>query len=268
MSILREGMVGAEVHELQRLLIAAGFNAPDTCIYGSDTAAAVRAAQRRFGLVVDGIAGSKTLAALQAGIRNARHLTDADLQAAAEKLNVPLAAIRAVNEVESKGNGFLADGRPVILFERHVMYDQLKKAGKDADALARQFPNVVNKEPGGYAGKAGEYMRLAQASQIDEVCALSSASWGLFQIMGYHARRLDYHDVHEFVAAMRTSEAAQLDAFVRFIAADPTLQKALAGGKWAAFALGYNGKNYKANLYDVKLERAFDRYQAEEAVAA
>ncbi|WP_316856208.1 peptidoglycan-binding protein, partial [Ralstonia mannitolilytica] len=143
-------MVGAEVHELQRLLIAAGFNAPESCIYGPDTAAAVRAAQRRFGLVVDGIAGPKTLGALQAGIRNARHLTDADLQAAAEKLNVPLAAIRAVNEVESKGNGFLADGRPVILFERHVMYDQLKKAGKDADALARQFPNVVNKDPGGY----------------------------------------------------------------------------------------------------------------------
>jgi hypothetical protein len=176
--------------------------------------------------------------------------------------------VRAVNEVESNGSGFLPDGRPVILFERHVMYDQLKKAGKDADALALQFPNVVNKTRGGYAGKAAEYMRLAQAIQIDEVCALSSASWGLFQIMGYHARRLDYHDVQEFVAAMRTSEGAQLGAFVRFIAADPVLQKALAGAKWPAFAGAYNGSDYKANLYDVKLERAYNRYLAEEQVAA
>jgi len=261
-------MIGAEVHELQRLLIANSFNAPDSCVFCADTAAAVRAVQKRFGLVVDGIAGPKTLAALQAGMRNTRHLTAADLQTAADTLNVPLAAVRAVNEVESLGSGFLPDGRPVILFERHVMYDQLKKAGKDADALALQFPNVVNKARGGYAGKAAEYMRLAQASQIDEVCALSSASWGLFQVMGYHARRLDYHDVREFVAAMRTSEAAQLDAFVRFIAADPTLQKVLAGAKWPAFAAGYNGPAYKDNLYDVKLERAFNRYQAEDQVAA
>lgn len=268
MSILREGMVGAEVLELQRMLIANGFNAPDSCVYCEDTAAAVRAVQRRFGLVVDGIAGPKTLAALQAGVRSTRHLTAADLQTAADTLKVPLAAVRAVNEVESLGSGFLPDGRPVILFERHVMYDQLKKAGKDADAIALRFPNVVNKTRGGYAGKAAEYMRLAQAIQIDEVCALSSASWGLFQIMGYHARRLDYHDVQEFVAAMRTSEGAQLEAFVRFIAADPALQKALAGGKWAAFAGGYNGPGYKANLYDVKLERAYNRYLAEEQVAA
>ena len=268
MSILREGMIGAEVHELQRLLIAAGFNAPDSCVYCPDTAAAVRAVQQRFGLVVDGIAGPKTVAALQSGLRSPRHLTAADLQAAADTLKVPLAAVRAVNEVESLGSGFLADGRPVILFERHVMYDQLKKAGKDADALALQFPNVVNRKRGGYVGKAGEYMRLAQAIQIDETCALSSASWGLFQIMGYHARRLEYRDVQEFVTAMRTSEAAQLEAFVRFIAADPALQKALAGRKWAAFSAGYNGPAYKTNLHDVKMERAFERYQAEEQVAA
>ncbi|WP_328515044.1 N-acetylmuramidase domain-containing protein [Ralstonia pseudosolanacearum] len=34
--------------------------------------------------------------------------------------------MRAVNEVESRGSGFLPDGRPVILFERHVMYRQLQ----------------------------------------------------------------------------------------------------------------------------------------------
>ncbi|WKZ83938.1 N-acetylmuramidase family protein [Ralstonia pickettii] len=268
MTVLREGMVGAAVLELQRLLIANGFNAPDSCVYCADTTAAVRAAQIRFGLVVDGIAGPKTLAALQSGARNVRHLTAADLQTAAEALNVPLAAIRAVNEVESLGRGFLSDGRPVILFERHIMHRQLQRAGKDADALARQFPNLVNPKRGGYVGNAGEHMRLARAVQIDEDCALASASWGAFQVMGFHWKLLDYPSVQHFVAAMRTSEAAQLDAFVRFVKADPTMLKALRAGKWATFAQLYNGPAYKANLYDVKLARAFDRYQAEDEVAA
>ncbi|MCT7316739.1 N-acetylmuramidase family protein [Ralstonia sp. CHL-2022] len=268
MTILREGMVGAAVLELQRLLSANGFNAPDTAVYCSDTAAAVRVAQIRFGLVVDGIAGPKTMAALQSGSRNIRHLTAADLQAAAEALDVPLAAVRAVNEVESLGNGFLPDGRPVILFERHIMHRQLARAGKDADALARQFPNLVNPKRGGYVGNAGEHMRLARAVQIDEDCALASASWGAFQIMGFHWNLLDYPSVQHFVASMRTSEAAQLDAFVRFVKADPTLLKALRARKWPTFARLYNGPAYEANLYDVKLARAFDRYQAEQEVAA
>ena len=268
MTILREGMVGAAVLELQRLLIANGFNAPDSCVYCADTAAAVRVAQIRFGLVVDGIAGPKTMAALQSGARNVRYLSAADLQAAAETLDVPLAAIRAVNEVESLGSGFLPDGRPVILFERHIMYRQLKRAGKDADALAQQFPNLVNPKRGGYIGNAGEHMRLARAIQIDEDCALASASWGAFQVMGFHWNLLDYSSVQHFVAAMRTSEAAQLDAFVRFVKADPTLLKALRARKWPTFSELYNGPAYKANLHDVKLARAYDRYQAEEEVAA
>lgn len=268
MTILREGMVGAAVLELQRLLTANGFTAPDTAVYCVDTAAAVRVAQIRFGLVIDGIAGPKTMAALQSGARNIRHLTATDLQAAAETLDVPLAAIRAVNEVESLGNGFLPDGRPVILFERHIMHRQLARAGKDADALARQFPNLVNPKRGGYVGNAGEHMRLARAIQIDEDCALASASWGAFQIMGFHWNLLDYPSVQHFVASMRTSEAAQLDAFVRFVKADPTLLKALRARKWPTFARLYNGPAYEANLYDVKLARAFDRYQAEEEVTA
>ncbi|MGD7095892.1 N-acetylmuramidase domain-containing protein [Ralstonia solanacearum] len=268
MTILRQGSLGAEVRELQRVLAVKGFNVPDTGEYGPDTAAAVRAAQARLGLVVDGIAGPKTLQALQDGVRNSRLLTDADLIAAADTLGVPLAAIRAVNEVESRGHGFLPDGRPVILFERHVMYRQLKAAGHDADALARQFPNLVNEKRGGYVGKAGEHMRLSQAIAIDEACALASASWGLFQVMAYHWQRLEYRSVQDFVAGMRTSEAAQLEAFVRFVLADPTLLKALRARKWATFAELFNGPDYKANLYDVKLDRAFERYDAQEKAVA
>ncbi len=181
---------------------------------------------------------------------------------------MPVAAVRAVNEVESLGAGFLADGRPVILFERHIMYRQLRQADRDADALARQFPNIVSPQRGGYVGKAGEHMRLTQAIAIDRDCALASASWGLFQVMGYHWERLVYPSVDAFADAMTSGEGAQLDAFVLFVSADPALHKALAGGKWSTFAALYNGPSYKDNLYDVKLARAFARYQTEGRVAA
>jgi hypothetical protein len=87
-------------------------------------------------------------------------------------------------------------------------------------------------------------------------------SWGQYQIMGYHWERLSYASVLVFVAAMMDSEAAQLDAFVRFIAADAALHKALMARKWADFARIYNGPEYKDNAYDIKLARAYARHAA------
>lgn len=268
MTILRRGDVGAEVRELQRLLRQRGASIELTAEFDAATLAAVRAAQARYGLVEDGIAGPKTLAALQRGQRRPDQLSMADLIRAANTLGVPLSAVRAVNEVESRGMGFLPDGRPVVLFERHVMYRQLAAAGHDADALARRYPNLVNVQRGGYAGGAGEHMRMASACQIDQSSALASASWGLFQIMGFHWERLGFANVDDFAAAMRLSEAAQLDAFVRFVETDTALLRALRAKQWATFARLYNGPAYKENLYDVKLARAFARYHDEAKEAA
>lgn len=268
MTVLRRGDNGAQVRELQRLLNLRGAALPITAHFGVETDAAVRAAQQRYGLVVDGLAGPKTILALQVDGRQPRHLAATDLVRAAEALGVPLATVRAVNEVESRGTGFLEDGRPVILFERHIMYRQLRQTGRDADALARQYPNLVNPARGGYGGGASEHARLARAMELEPACALASASWGLFQIMGFHWELLGYASVLVFADAMRLSEAAQLDAFVRFILADPALHKALKARKWPTFASLYNGPAYRDNLYDVKLARAFARYDAESKEAA
>ncbi|KVQ18645.1 N-acetylmuramidase domain-containing protein [Burkholderia cepacia] len=257
---LRMGDRGTDVGYLQRQLVAAGAHIDTDAIFGNATRGAVVAFQASHGLVADGIAGPKTWSTLAAGRRDPQHLTDADLQRAADRLQVDLAAVRAVNEVESRGTGFLPDGRPVILYERHIMYRQLAAAGMDSDALAAKYPALVNPKRGGYAGDAAEYARLASASQISAACALEATSWGAFQIMGFHWKALGYPDVFAYVAALKVSEAEQLEAFVRFILADKTLLTALRGRKWAKFAELYNGRAYAENLYDVKLERAFDRY--------
>ncbi|WP_027794564.1 N-acetylmuramidase domain-containing protein [Paraburkholderia acidipaludis] len=264
----RLGDIGADVGLLQSRLNRAGFVLAITHVYDVATETAVRTLQTKTGLVVDGIAGPKTYAALATGQRDPKHLADADLVRAADTLGVPLACVRAVNEVESTGSGYLVDGRPKILFERHVFWRRLKAHGIDPAPLAAKYPNIVSQTPGGYQGGAAEYTRLATAELIDPAAAYESASWGAFQVMGENWQRLGYASVDNFVARMENSEADQLDAFVRFVAADSGLVAALKARKWATFAKGYNGTNYAANLYDVKLARAYDRYAGPEQAAA
>ncbi|EOK5393414.1 N-acetylmuramidase domain-containing protein [Pseudomonas aeruginosa] len=269
MTKLQHGDRGQAVLQLQKQLNAQGAKLFADGDFGDKTEAAVRAYQLRVGLVADGIAGPKTMAAL-AGADCRQLLRNATLVAAAERLGVELAVVYAVNEVESSGAGFLANGKPKILFERHVMHARLslvRNEGDDsaaliahADHLAALHPHLVNRRPGGYAGGTAEHQRLAQARMLDALCADESASWGAFQIMGYHAARLGYASVADFVSRMAHDENEQFEAFVRFIEADAALHKALKGKKWAQFAKAYNGPAYARNLYDVKLERAYERH--------
>lgn len=274
---LRHGDRSQAVRDLQRKLIDRGAKISADGVYGDATEAAVRTYQHRAGLVADGIAGPKTLASLQ-GADCAHLLKNSDMVRAADRLGVPLAAVYALNEVESKGRGFLDNGKPVILYERHIMYVRLQKIRRHcddqdelerltdqlqqrADELAKQFPALVNPKFGGYVGGTAEHQRLAQARLIDDQAALESCSWGAFQVMGFNWESLGYASVQAFVEAMSRSESDQLEAFVRYIEADPTLLKALKSLKWAKVAELYNGPDYRRNLYDVKLQRAFERHQ-------
>lgn len=261
------GAKGDGVALLQRRLARAGYPVPLTHMFDEATEQAVMAAQAAAGLVVDGIAGPKTFAAL-AGTVPQHYLGAADLARAAKTLGVQLAAIRAVNEVESRGHGMLADGRPVILFERHVFWRRLQERGIDPAPLAERHPNLVSTTAGGYQGDSAEYVRLATACTLHNDAALEACSWGAFQIMGYHWQDLGYDGIEEFVECMKKGEAQQLEAFVRFIANDKDLLAALKGRKWTAFAKGYNGPAYARNLYDVKLARAYDKYAGLDQVAA
>lgn len=179
-------------------------------------------------------------------------LTPQDFQNAANKLGVTVAHIKAVTEVESRGSGFLDDGRPKILFERHVFRKRLIEKG----ISVQNTPNdIVNAVSGGYLGGVKEHDRLDRAAKIDRDAALESASWGMFQIMGYHWKTLDYPSLQAFINAMYRDEGGQLDAFVRFIKADPRLLRALKNQDWSTFARIYNGPATKG--YDVKMADAF-----------
>lgn len=184
-------------------------------------------------------------------------LTLQDYTLVAKVLEVEVACIQAVTKVESRGSGFLASGEPVILFERHWMYKLLKaKLGKEP-----VINDVCNPKAGGYKGGAAEHARLAQAVAMDRECALQSASWGLFQIMGFHWKALGYTSIQDFINVQYRSEYGQMDTFMRFLKINPGMLTALRNKDWAKFASLYNGPAYATNNYDTKLAQAYASFK-------
>lgn len=181
-------------------------------------------------------------------------LDDTAIEAAAAAIGCEVAAVRAVIDVESRG-GFLADGRPKILFERHY-FSRLTKRRYDSS-----HPHIANPAWGGYKGGALEYERLGEAIRLDRDAALRSASWGAFQIMGDNCTLCGFASAEDFVAAMVSGAPAQLDAFVTFIRRTG-LSDELVRADWAGFARRYNGPAYKANKYDEELGAAYRVHSA------
>ncbi|MFJ7315612.1 N-acetylmuramidase domain-containing protein [Pseudomonas sp. NPDC098747] len=268
---LRYGDRGQTVRCLQQLLNRHGATLVLDGHYSDVTKHAVKVFQLHVGLVADSIAGPKTHTALTGG-NCQRFLKHVDLSHAAQRLGVPLASIYALNEVLSRGMGFLDNGKPLILFERHLMYCQLTipqlpdddaaSLQQHADHLVALHPALVNPQPGAYAGGTAEHQRLCMARLLDESAALQATAWGAFQILGFHWQRLGYASVQAFANAMTDCEAQQFEAFVRFIQTDPALHKALKARKWAEFTKSYIGPDFHRQLTDIKLQRAYERYAA------
>ena len=179
-------------------------------------------------------------------------LTEQDYIEAAALLKCEVAVIKAVKEVESKGSGFQTDGKPVILFERHIFHRLTN--GK----FSAQYPDISNPDAGGYGKYSEQYDRLAKASMLDYDAAVKSCSWGLFQCMGLNFSLCGYSNLTTFITAMNQSEKYHLDAFCDFVIANG-LDDELQRKDWAGFARGYNGKYYRKNKYDTKLQKAYDR---------
>lgn len=262
--MLRIGATGNAVKTLQTRLQNAGFVVFIDGEFGPVTEQAIIDFQLSKNIIADGIVGIKTNSALER-LNTQRFLSHSDMTHAAKTLGVPVAAIYAVNEIESRGTGFNADDTIVLLYERHIMHKQMIAHGieeSDVELASSNWPNLVNKKTGGYQGGTTENYRLKLATDIHTQAAPESCSYGLFQIMGYHWKALGYKSINAFVNEMSCTEGQQLNAFVRFIKHDKTLHKALKNQNWADFAKRYNGKAYKKNQYDTKLANAYQRYSS------
>ncbi|MCU4444103.1 N-acetylmuramidase domain-containing protein [Acinetobacter pittii] len=274
--ILKFGSKGNDVITLQKQLKNLGFKGvkgKELSIdgdFGASTEFAVMTFQKQKNLVADGKVGDKTRAALF-DQDTSKFLKDSDYKKAAERLKVSELTIRVFGAVEGRGVGFLSNGKPKILFERHRMYAylRLKKGTAFADQMAAERPNIVNRKTGGYLGNEAEYVRLEQAKQIDVDSALMSTSWGQFQVMGENWKQLGYASVQEFVEQQFASESYQLEAFIRFIEwktgtfdkKKVTLIDALRAENWDIIFTLYNGSNYKKLGYQAKFQKEYDHLE-------
>lgn len=200
-------------------------------------------------IVVDGKAGPMTRAAIVAAFTNscAPAISDADIQTLAARLGCSTKQIKAVARVESGGSAFDDQGRPKILFERHLFY----RLTNGAHGLTP----FSNPKYGGY--NENSWDKLCRAASLDPDAAFASASWGKFQVLGTHWNALGYPSALELAYSTVTSEAAHYELLARYIEANG-LEHALAAlsdhpRDNEAFAKGYNGPSFKNFRYDEKL---------------
>lgn len=183
-------------------------------------------------------------------------LTPPGIARAAALIGCDLPAMQAVIAVEAVGEGFLPDGRPKILFERHKFH-QLADPSQ-VGQWAKTVPDICNPKAGGYKGGAGEYSRLYRAVQLDGHAAVMACSWGIGQVMGFNWKLAGERSLMGFLLAAHHDEDAQLmlmAAFIRSVGAADELCR----HDWAGFARLYNGAGYARNAYDTKLAAAYQR---------
>lgn len=194
---------------------------------------------------------------------NAPAFTADDMARAASALRCEEAAIRAVWQVETRGQSYDDDGRLAALFEPHHFYRLLGQWSK-RDAAVRAGLAYPRWRAGNYPPDS--YPRILAACAIDEEAALQATSWGGPQIMGFNYKTVGYPSVLAMHAAFLTGEAPQVEAFVQFVLKNG-LDDEIRRRDWAGFARRYNGPGYAANQYDVRLARAYRHFKVGKPMA-
>lgn len=260
MKTLKKGDTNEQVALICSKLQHMRYPIETTNIFNQSVKHYVTIFQKNNNLTPDGIVGYNTWEKLLfIDTPETDTLTDEDYKKTALLLNCEPAVIKAVQKVETAGfGGFVAPGKPTILFEGHVFWKQLKKIGIDPLKYSNTNPTILYQtwKTTYYKGGKAEYKRLEAARKINPTAADASASWGMFQIMGCNYALCDQPSVEAFVQRMCQSERQQLLLFARFIK-NARMLPALQAKDWKRFAKQYNGTAYAKNKYDKKLEKQY-----------
>lgn len=191
-------------------------------------------------------------------------LTLQDYQAAAQILRCETAMIQAFGNVEAPKGGFTPDDNLTFLFEPHIFWKRLKKAGLNPEALVKQRPEYCSflypiwdntKYPKTLSLRIEQFK---QASAIHPRIAGESASWGKFQIMGFNHQAAGFSTLDSMLISFNQSEGNQLTGFVNYIIHEG-LDDELRAKAFKPLARAYNGEFYWKNQYDKKIEAEYNR---------
>lgn len=199
----------------------------------------------------------------------------------AKKNGVSSALLRAILKVES---GPLAPvdaaGRPLARFEVHSFFTQLRQAGVSEARIAKTArgyfrhgtPPWTGQEwrpapAGAWRPIRGQGVPLSEnhraldtARQValqlagSEEPALRASSWGIGQIMGYHAPDLGFASARAMVDESAKGREAQERIWLRFMERKPGVLQALQSGDLVKVARAYNGSG-QPDKYAAKLAR-------------
>lgn len=214
--------------------------------------------------------------------------TSKALADSAKILGIEVASVYATEMTEGSGKGFDAKGRPLILFEPHVFWRLLKAKGKLPDdytiplendkgvvigtEINPRYADILYPNWGSrpYPKTMDErWQQVSRAMAVDEECALQSASWGKYQIMGFHWKACGCKNIDDFVDQMKLDEDMHLQLFTHFLLSTGMHkplrlregQRNLTMTQIEAFVEKYNGKGYKKNDYHNKWYRHYLNYK-------
>ncbi len=193
-------------------------------------------------------------------------ISDEYIATRAEELGVEANALKAVWKVDTGGRGgFLPSGKPMILFQGHIFWQQLRTRGINPQNHVKGNEDILYQriDKTKYVGGEGEWDRLERGIEINEDAALSSASWGMSQIMGFNYVKCGCASVQEFVSKMKESEESQFELFAKFLTSEANMLEALKKKDWKTFARLYFGPTYAQDRYDDKLSKAYSSFSTQ-----
>lgn len=178
-------------------------------------------------------------------------ISESTYETMAKDLGCEVAAIKAVTTTESGDGGYLRNGLPKILFERHRFYALTapKNAGNNKQVAHpyAAFADICNPKPGGYLGNEGEYVRLLKAAKLDRDAAIKSTSWGAFQVLAEYYEECGFESPVALVDACMRSYDGHVQLFRGFLR-KPEKKKAIEGlieKNWEKFTKYYNGGGWR-----------------------
>lgn len=208
--------------------------------------------QHALGVATDGKFGPASKAALIAKFsnRNAPAITADEIKALADSLGCSVKQINAVAKVESSGGGFDNQGRPKILFERHLFHRLTN---------GQWSPSSFSQSAGGGYSESS-WDKLAAACGRDPDAAFSAVSWGKFQVLGLHWSKLAYASPYELALSTVQSEAAHYELLARYCRTfglvDDIRRLSTSPNDCIGFAQSYNGPAFRRFAYHEKLAEA------------
>ena len=191
-------------------------------------------------------------------IGTGKPVTIHDIQQAADELKVGVAELRAILSVESRNKGFDVSGQPIILFEPHVLYRNLKdpqqlQAAVDAGIA---YPHWGMKP---YPkGNDAQYQRLARAISINEEAAFRAISMGMGQILGENYKHCGFDSARALFEDCKAGEPQQLEQIVAFIKYH-NINLYMRRHDWRTVAALYNGTG-QIDKYAAWLKEAYEKW--------